>query len=80
MSLRKFLEERKTIILKEPLIKRFSSSSSGTKKAYAIVYEIPDEVTTLKEANDWLWDKMKKAVEKGWIELLPRIDIYEFAE
>ena len=80
MSLRKILEKRKTLILEEPLIKRFSSSSSGTKKAYAIVYKIPDEVTTVKEANNWLWEKMKRAVEKGWIELLPSIDIYDFAE
>jgi len=29
MSLREFLENRKTIILKEPLIKKFHQSSSG---------------------------------------------------
>lgn len=64
--------------VRDPVIRFLAKTHSG-KRAYAVV-EVPDEVKTLKEANDYVWEKMKRAVEKGWIMLLPTIDIYQLEE
>ena len=49
------------------------------KKVHATV-EVPDEIKTVEEADEWIWEKMKRAVEMGMIELLPNVDVYQVRE
>ena len=44
------------------------------KKAYA-VFQIPEDISTEKEAEKYIWGKMAAAVEKGYVGLLPDFDI-----
>ena len=46
------------------------------KKAY-VIFQVPEEIKTEKEAEKYVWDKMVAAVEKGSIELLPDFDIHQ---
>jgi len=46
------------------------------KKAY-VIFQVPEEIKTEKEAEKYIWDKMVAAVEKGSIELLPDFDIHQ---
>ena len=46
------------------------------KKAY-VTFEIPEEIKTEEEAEEYVWNKMVAAVEKGSIGLLPDFDIYK---
>lgn len=46
------------------------------KKAYAI-FQIPEEIKTEKEAEEYIWKKMVDAVEKGFIELLPDFEVHK---
>ena len=46
------------------------------KKAY-VVFQIPEEIKTEKEAEKYVWDRMVTAVEKGLIELLPDFDVHQ---
>ena len=45
------------------------------KKAYA-TFQIPEEIKEEKEAEEYLYEKMVAAVEKGSTQLLPDFDIY----
>ena len=49
------------------------------KKAYAVV-EVPDETKTAKEADDYIWEKMKRAIEMQMLELLPRVEVYKLGK
>lgn len=46
------------------------------KKAY-VIFQVPEEIKTEKEAEKYIWEKMVAAVEKGSIELLPDFDIHQ---
>ena len=49
------------------------------RKVYATV-EVPDYIKTAKEADRWVWEKMKRALEMQMIELLPEFEVYQLAE
>ena len=44
------------------------------KKAY-VIFQIPEEIKTEEEAEEYIWNKMVAAVEAGTIGLLPDFDI-----
>ena len=46
------------------------------KRAY-VIFQVPEEIKTEKEAEKYVWDKMVAAVEKGSIELLPDFDMHQ---
>ncbi len=46
------------------------------KKAY-VIFQLPEEIKTEKEAEKYILDKMVAAVEKGSIELLPGFNIHQ---
>jgi len=44
--------------------------------AYAVV-EVPVEIKTVKEADDWVWEQMKRAVDLRDVILLPSVKVYQ---